>query len=88
MSTPSMHLEAASASERTCDHCGSLFKAKRGWSRFCNSGCRNAFHTQEARTEAIRRAAPRMFDALRKIAAGDPAPVATALAALGDLKAP
>lgn len=62
-----MHLDAQQATERPCDHCGTLFTPKRPWSRFCNTrgnGCRNDFHAAEARKEAMRAAAPELFEAL------------------------
>jgi len=44
-----------------------MFTPKRPWSRFCRThgdGCRNAFHAAEARMEAIRKAAPALYEAL------------------------
>ena len=59
-----MHLQAVGDAGRACDTCGTLFKPKRAWARFCRSDCRNAFHAAEARKEAIRGAAEDLYDAL------------------------
>lgn len=59
-----MHSGAAQAAQKACDTCGTSFKPKRSWNRFCSSKCRNAFHAAAARKEAMRKAAPELFDAL------------------------
>ncbi len=46
MNAPEMRQDALPAAGRACDYCGSLFTAKRAWSRFCNGRCRAAFHAQ------------------------------------------
>lgn len=83
-----MHLAASGQAARPCDTCGTVFTPKRAWSRFCKTGCRNAFHGREARVQAILEAAPRMFEALRAIAAGTADPSHLAAEAIKDLKAP
>jgi len=95
MNSPETHLADAGATplaERPCDYCGVLFKASRGWSRFCRTrgnGCRNDFHAREARVEAIRGRALQMYEALRSIAAETGTPYGTQAAeAIKDLKAP
>ena len=67
-----MHLERPPATQIACATCGTLFTPKRSWSRFCRTngdGCRNAFHAAEARREALRDAAPKMYEALKLISA-------------------
>lgn len=67
MSAPAMHLQAVGDAQRACETCGTLFKPKRPWSRFCRThgdACRNAFHAAEARKAAIREAAEEMYEAL------------------------
>jgi hypothetical protein len=67
MNSPEMHLAVAGKAEVACDTCGAMFTPKRAWSRFCRNhgnGCRNAFHAAEARKEAIRQAAPALYEAL------------------------
>lgn len=86
-----MHLEPAGKAPVPCDYCGVPFVPKRAWSRFCSSAHRTAYHTAEARAKAIAEAAPRMFEALKRIAdgyaqGGDAALLAQA--AIRDLKAP
>lgn len=71
-----------------CAGCHTAFVPRRKWQTFCSNRCRSAFHSAEGRKQALREAAPRMFEALRQIAAGDPVPIATATDAIGDLKAP
>lgn len=95
-----MHLAAAGAKLQPCDHCGTPFKPRRGWGRFCKDKCRNDFHAREARIEAIRNRGLGMFEALRSIAAGPcweppydrggvaPCPHCAAAEAIKDLKAP
>jgi hypothetical protein len=90
-STPVMHSDLAGTSlpvEVPCAWCGQRFKPRRGWSRFCTDQHRSDFHRAERRANAIRDAAPRMFEALQQIARGTESPVALAIAAIHDLKAP
>lgn len=54
--------------EKPCEQCGAPFAPKRPWARFCGTACRNDFHAAEARKQAMRAAAPEMYDALRLIA--------------------
>lgn len=65
--TAPMHQEPASAPESSavkCGTCPKLFTPKKPWQRFCSTTCRNAFHTAEAHKEAVRKAAPDLYDAL------------------------
>jgi hypothetical protein len=64
MNSPETHLEPQGDARLACDTCGTLFKPKRSWSRFCRTKCRNDFHAAEARKEAMRQAAPELFEAL------------------------
>lgn len=65
MTAPSMHSQPAGAApERRCDHCTQPYRPKRFWSRFCGSGCRNAWHAAEAHREQMRAAAPDLYEAL------------------------
>lgn len=89
MNTEQTHSDRAGANGKACDTCGSVFASRRAWARFCDSRCRNAFHQAEARVEAIRAAAPRLYEALRSIAAnGAPAAADFAAEAIKDLRPP
>lgn len=74
-------LSAAQEPERVCDHCRRAYTPRRGWSKFCSSTCRAGHH-------ALQRRAPALFEALRRIAAGEADPQAIAAAATKGLKAP
>lgn len=102
MNSPEMHLAGAGKETRPCETCGTIFTPSRDWSRFCRTrgnACRNAFHGAEARVEAIKAAAPEMYEALRTIrltecfgapwdASGKPCPHCIAMKAIKDLKPP
>lgn len=85
---------ATSEAEARCKYlpCARPFKTNRTWQTFCSGPCRSAFHAAEARKAAINKAAPALFEALRRIAAGEltegETPVGVATAAVKDLRAP
>lgn len=67
MDAQQTHLAAAGDDglpPRPCDTCGTAFTAKRSWSRFCSTKCRNDFHGEERRREQMRDAAPELYEAL------------------------
>lgn len=66
MNTPQMHSDANGKTPRACDHCQTVFTPKRAWARFCSPGCRNEHHAEARRREAMREAAPDLYEALLK----------------------
>ena len=57
MTAESLALNALAASavgQRACAQCGTHFKAKRSWARFCSTDCRNLFHAAELKRQHIR----------------------------------
>jgi len=95
MSTATASPNAFSAKqdpEVACGYCSTPFTPRRRWQTFCSARCRTAFHATEARKEAIQRAAPALFEALRRIAASElvdgETPASVATAAIKELRAP
>lgn len=41
-------LSAAPETSRPCDECGRPYEARRRWSRFCGTPCRNEWHRKKA----------------------------------------
>lgn len=90
MNTSAMHCQPRQQVQCKRDGCTVLFTPRTRWQEFCGDKCRNDHHGLERRLKAIRRAGPRLFEALRVIAA---APSENpwrdiAAEAIKDLKAP
>lgn len=97
MTTPAAAHNAFSGAQdagATCQHrpCGKSFQPRRSWQTFCSATCRTSHHAAENRKKVIRLAELDLFEALRRIAAGEltegETPAGVATSAIKDLRAP